>query len=107
MNVAKTSMFSGVKHVAAIDVTPEQLDRWKAGELIQNAMPNLTPEEREFIMTGVTPKEWDAEFGTESADINLGVAEDDGEIVDLDNVDNMNGILAYFRGVEKNENHKL
>ena len=30
---------------------------------IQDAMPNLTPDEREFIKTGITPKEWDEMFG--------------------------------------------
>jgi hypothetical protein len=25
-------------------------------------MPNLTADEREFIMTGITPDEWDAAF---------------------------------------------
>jgi hypothetical protein len=27
--------------------------------LIQEAMPNLTPDEREFIKTGITNDEWD------------------------------------------------
>ena len=27
-------------------------------ELIQNAMPNLSADEREFLMTGITPEEW-------------------------------------------------
>jgi len=26
-------------------------------------MPDLTPDEREFIMTGSTSEEWDAAFG--------------------------------------------
>ena len=30
--------------------------------LIQNAFPNLTSEQREFIKTGVTPEEWDETF---------------------------------------------
>jgi hypothetical protein len=41
-----------------IDVTEEQLDEWKYGILIQRAMPHLTPGEREFIMTGITPEEF-------------------------------------------------
>jgi hypothetical protein len=29
---------------------------------VQNAMPNLSADEREFIMTGITPTEWDEMF---------------------------------------------
>ena len=33
---------------------------WKEnGKLIQEVFHMLTPEQREFIMTGVTPQEWD------------------------------------------------
>jgi hypothetical protein len=46
-----------------IDVSQDQLDAWLNGALIQNAMPNLNADEREFIMTGITPNEWDAMFG--------------------------------------------
>jgi|TARA_R100000234_G_C4991961_1_gene176008 hypothetical protein len=46
-----------------IDVTLEQLSSWQVdGVLIQNAMPHLTPDEREFIKTGITPEEWDSAF---------------------------------------------
>jgi hypothetical protein len=46
-----------------IEVTLEQLRSWQVdGVLIQNAMPHLTPDEREFIKTGITPEEWDSAF---------------------------------------------
>jgi len=46
-----------------IDVTLEQLRSWQVdGVLIQNAMPHLTSDEREFIKTGITPEEWDSAF---------------------------------------------
>jgi len=45
-----------------IDVTLEQMASWEQGELVQNAMPNLSADEREFIMTGITPTEWDEMF---------------------------------------------
>ena len=35
---------------------------WVDGALIQDVMPHLKPEEREFLMTGITPAEWDAMF---------------------------------------------
>lgn len=46
-----------------IDVNPVQLSAWEAGELIQNVMPNLSADEREFIMTGMTPEVWEVMFG--------------------------------------------
>ena len=44
-----------------LNVTEAQLSRWEAGELIQNVFPDLSPDDREFLMTGVTAEEW-AEF---------------------------------------------
>ena len=59
MMITKKSMFSGTAHTMDLPVTREQLDRWKGGELIQNVFPFLSSSEREFLMTGVTPDEWD------------------------------------------------
>jgi hypothetical protein len=58
LNITRTSIVSGKTQTLPINVTQEQLNSWEAGELIQNAMPQLTPDEREFIMTGITPDEW-------------------------------------------------
>lgn len=44
-------------------VDPDDYMRWLGGELIQRAMPYLTPDEREFLMTGFTPEDWEAMFG--------------------------------------------
>lgn len=63
MLITRTSVFTGVERSKEIDVTQEQLERWQSGEdLIQNIMPNLSPDDREFIMTGITPEEWDDSF---------------------------------------------
>ena len=59
MKITRTSPFSGVENTLEIPCTQEQLDRWKAGEFIQRAMPDVSAELREFIMTGITPEEWD------------------------------------------------
>lgn len=58
-----TSPFSGKVNIREINVTEEQFNRWKGGELIQNVMPHLTASEREFLMTGITDEEWDNAFG--------------------------------------------
>lgn len=40
----------------------EGLQRWNSGMYIQEALGFLSAGEREFIMTGITPDEWDAMF---------------------------------------------
>ena len=61
-------MFTGVTRTLSMPVTEAQLQEWKNGTLIQKAMPELTANEREFIMTGVTPDERDNEFGVDDED---------------------------------------
>ena len=59
MLITKTSMLSGNTSSMDIDVSQDQIDLWQGGSLIQNVMPDLSADEREFIMTGVTAEEWD------------------------------------------------
>lgn len=63
MLIKRESMLSGIIHEMDLPVTNEQLAQWLNGSLIQNVMPHLTSGQREFLMTGITPDEWDAEFG--------------------------------------------
>ena len=61
--VTRKSGFSGVTRTLELNVTEEVLAAWERGEgLIQELMPNLTADEREFLMTGGTSEEWDAAF---------------------------------------------
>lgn len=46
-----------------VDIEPEQYRRWLGGTPIQLAMPNLTADEREQLMTGSHPECWDNGFG--------------------------------------------
>jgi hypothetical protein len=62
MQITKFSPHSMKDHTREIDVTQSQLDRWQAGELIQNVMPHLSPDDREFLMTGLTPEDWEEMF---------------------------------------------
>ena len=66
MLIERTSPFSGITHTKEINVTREQLTRWRNGMLIQDAMPNLTPGEREFIKTGITDEEWAETFNEDA-----------------------------------------
>jgi hypothetical protein len=63
MKITMRSMMSGKDNTMDIDVTPEQIELWRSGVLIQVAMPNVPAPQREFLMTGVTPEEWDYFFG--------------------------------------------
>jgi len=65
MEITKTSIHSGITRTLNLDVTAEELTRWIDGELIQNAMPRLDADGREFVKTGITPEEWEAIFGPE------------------------------------------
>jgi hypothetical protein len=62
VHVSKTSMMSGKENTMSMTFTRQQYDDWKAGQLIQDAMPQLSAEEREFLMTGITPAEWNEAF---------------------------------------------
>ena len=64
MIIKRTSYF-GVEREMDLDVEQWQIDHWKAGELLQNAFPKLTADEREFIKTGITPSEWEEIHGSE------------------------------------------
>jgi hypothetical protein len=63
MLVTKQSRISGKISSMDLDITSEQLDRVNLGiELIQNIVPHLSSEEREFLITGITPQEWNELF---------------------------------------------
>ena len=59
MIITKTSPLTGMLNTMDIDVTPLQIEQWERGMLIQDAMPLLTNDEREFIMTGLTSSDWE------------------------------------------------
>jgi len=65
MVITKKSQLSGKTHSWELNITQEQLDLYNEGkELIQNIFPHLTAPEREFLMTGIMPNEWDKIFGS-------------------------------------------
>jgi len=65
MKVTRTSRLTGMTRTLELNCTEVQLVDWACGKLAQNAFPQLTPDEREFIMTGITSEEWSAAFGTQ------------------------------------------
>jgi hypothetical protein len=66
MLITRISQISKTHNSMELDITYEQLDRVNnrhlSKELIQDIVPNLSKEEREFLITGITPKEWNELF---------------------------------------------
>ena len=58
MIIVRKSPVTGKMNHRDIDVTAEQYTSWENGTLIQDAMPNITAEEREFIVSGCTPEDF-------------------------------------------------
>lgn len=63
MLITRKSLISGIERTLEIPVTQEELDNWEGGMLAQEVFPNLTADQREFIMTGITPEEWEETMG--------------------------------------------
>jgi hypothetical protein len=62
MKITRTSPLTGNTATKEIAVTSQQIAAWEGGELAQNAFPNASPSEREFIMSGYTDFDWDEMF---------------------------------------------
>ena len=62
MKVTMESKISGESNTLDLPITQDQIDRWIAGELIQDVMPELSASDREFLISGSTDKEWDDAF---------------------------------------------
>ncbi|HCU81363.1 MAG TPA: hypothetical protein DGN60_09415 [Chloroflexi bacterium] len=65
MIFTRKSIISGINRDMDLPVTQEQYDRYKSGWYVQDAFPNLSDDEREFIISGVTAEEWSNIFGDE------------------------------------------
>ena len=51
----------GKEQVVTVDVN--RYEAWRRGELmIQHALPDLTPDQREILMSGICPDCWDMMF---------------------------------------------
>ena len=65
MLIQRTSRLSGITRTKDIDCTEEQYIDWLSGAYIQDAMPHLSADDREFLLTGITKEEWDSMFNEE------------------------------------------
>mgnify|MGYP003668223493 FL=1 len=65
LDVTRKSILSGKTNTMSLDITQETLDNYEqvGGMLVQAIFPNLNKEEREFLISGITPDEWNNTFG--------------------------------------------
>lgn len=64
MTITKISPLTGFPSTMKLDITPYEYNAWKAwGYLIQDVMPQLSSEEREFLISGATQDDWDQLYG--------------------------------------------
>jgi len=84
--ISRTSIISGITREKELPITQDQINAWVNGEVLQNAFPDLPPEDREFFKSGITEEEWnhyivEPEIPVEEASINgeqiLGIIPDD------------------------------
>lgn len=73
MKLTKRSGLSGKEHTRELPITEKQFEMGKLlmanGAMIQSAFSMLSADDREFILTGITPEEWADTFkGGEEAD---------------------------------------
>ena len=63
MLIKRKSILTGIERTRNIPVNPEDMEAWQAGYgSIQDLMPYLNDTYREFILSGITTKEWDEAF---------------------------------------------
>lgn len=63
MLIERKSPVSGEWHKMNLDITEDNYNQWKEGKIvIQKAFPNLTEDEREFLLSGMTKEDWDETF---------------------------------------------
>lgn len=61
LSVSRVSPLTRKVNTFVLDITQEQYDYWKASGIpIQNVMPHLSADEREFLISGILP--WDHFF---------------------------------------------
>lgn len=53
------------RQITAITVERDKLQQWRAGTYVQRIWPELTPDQRELLVTGTHPQCFDAMFKDE------------------------------------------
>ena len=69
MLITRKSMVSGKEHTLDLPISAAEALAYEKGALIQDAFPNLSPDQREFIKSGITAEEWTSVFGSDDDDM--------------------------------------
>jgi len=59
MIITRVSLTSGIERTLDLPITDAQWAAYEAGGLVQDTLVDCTPDQREFVLTGMTPEEWD------------------------------------------------
>jgi len=69
--ITRVSPLNGKQNTLTLTATPAQWAEFDAGRprrCIQDVFPNMTPAEREFLLTGYTQADWDEMFPLQEED---------------------------------------
>jgi hypothetical protein len=58
LKITRTCPFTGKENTREVNCTLGQYRDWQSGVCIQDAMPQVSADDREFIKTGITPDVW-------------------------------------------------
>lgn len=62
----RTSDLTGKLNSMDLPIIQEAVAAWKqSGQYVQDFFPQLNADQREFLLTGATPEEWEELFGSE------------------------------------------
>ena len=70
IQVTRQSVLTRKMNTMELPISQEHLDIYdNVGDiLVQDAFPNLNAEQREFLLSGITPQEWKDTFGEDEDD---------------------------------------
>lgn len=59
MKITRKSPVTGIELTLDLPCTEEQYSEWERGGKAQYVFPTLNADQREFIISGCTPQDWD------------------------------------------------
>jgi len=64
--VTAKSSITGIMHTRRIPCSAGEIRYWQSSRrTVQSVLPELSPDDREFLISGITPEEWEQTFGQE------------------------------------------
>lgn len=68
IEIVRINPISGEPVSKSLPMTMEQLWAWQNGAYVQDAFPHLSADDREFIISGLLPGQWEELFGGEEGE---------------------------------------